>query len=179
MSMSKGFCMSGILVRTIRAAAIKAAPQVYEVVADAAERAALAADFGLPELVDLRGSFSLVHEQSGIIAANLHMTARLVQTCIVSLEPFPAKLNEHAALRFVPAAKLPENAALELDPESLDGPDEIPFTGDTIDLGAALAEQLALCLDPYPRKPGVALPDGAGARVENPFAMLKPLKPIE
>jgi hypothetical protein len=40
----------------------------------------------------------------------------------------------------------------------LEGPDEIFFGVEVIDLGAALAEQLALALDPYPRRPGAALP---------------------
>ena len=37
----------------------------------------------------------------------------------------------------------------------------MPYGGDSIDLGAALAEQLALALDPYPRKPGAKLPAGS------------------
>ncbi len=32
-----------------------------------------------------------------------------------------------------------------------------PFDGDAIDIGEAVAQQLALALDPYPRAPGVSL----------------------
>jgi hypothetical protein len=92
---------------------------------------------------------------------------------VVTLEPFEARLDEHAALRFVPAQTLREAADLaELDAETLEGPDEIPYNGELIDLGAALAEQLALSLDPYPRKPGAELPAGLGEADTNPFSVL-------
>ncbi len=42
-----------------------------------------------------------------------------------------------------------------------------------IDLGEALAEQLALALDPYPRKPGAKLPSEASDDGANPFSALK------
>ena len=43
-----------------------------------------------------------------------------------------------------------------MDPEA---EDEIPFASGVLDLGEAAAEQLGLALDPYPRQPGVALPE--------------------
>jgi uncharacterized metal-binding protein YceD (DUF177 family) len=148
-------------------------PQTHVLAADATARAALAKRFGLPEIAALRGEFTLAHERAGVIAASLAMHAKITQTCVVSLEPFDTRLDESAALRFVPAASLPENDELELDPESLEGPDEIPYADDMIDLGAALAEQLGLALDPYPRKPGAALPETASEAPETPFSVLK------
>jgi len=77
----------------------------------------------------------------------------------------------------VPASEAEaEEEELELEPESLDGPDEIPYTGGLIDLGAALAEQLALSLPPYPRKPGAELPPEARDDSANPFAALSRLR---
>jgi hypothetical protein len=35
-----------------------------------------------------------------------------------------------------------------------------PFEGDAIDIGEAVAQQLALALDPYPRAPGASLEGG-------------------
>jgi uncharacterized metal-binding protein YceD (DUF177 family) len=167
--------MSEILSRPVRAGHIKEAVQSHVVVADAAERAALAALYGLPEIKTLRGEFTLAHERGGVISGTLTLQARLVQSCVVSLEPFEARLEETSQIRFVPEAKL--DTAEALDPEALDGPDEIPFSGDIIDLGQALAEQLALSLDPYPRKPGAALPAELLDEPENPFAVLKfPIK---
>ena len=97
--------------------------------------------------------------------------AQVTQLCVVTLEPFEAGIEEQVELRFVPAAKIEEEE--ELPPESLEGPDEIPYENDVIDLGEALAEQLALALDPYPRKPGAVLPDEASDDDANPFAALK------
>jgi uncharacterized metal-binding protein YceD (DUF177 family) len=159
--------------RTVRAGHIKEAPQEHVVLADEAFRAELAALYGLPGISLLRGEFVLQHERGGVIAAKLRMQARVTQSCVVSLEPFEAKIDEQSALRFVPAKNLPEGESAELDAETLEGPDEIPYTGDMIDLRAALAEQLALALDPYPRKPGAALPDEFSAGLETPFSVLK------
>jgi uncharacterized metal-binding protein YceD (DUF177 family) len=164
--------MSEILSRPVRAAHVKEAPQRHVVTAGPAELAGLAAAFGLPRIAMLRGEFTLAHERGGIIAADLAMTARVTQTCVVTLEEFESDIAETAGLRFVPASRLPEGEAVELDAETLEGPDEIPYAGETIDLGAALAEQLALSLDPYPKKKGAALPEEFSEPPANPFARL-------
>ncbi len=165
--------MSQILSKIIRAATIKDQPQAHAVVADPAQCAALAADFGIPAIKCLTGDFLLLHERGGIIGADLHLRATVTQLCVITLEPFDATIDEHAKLRFVPARLISETADLaEVDAETLEGPDEIPYTGDGIDLGAALAEQLALSLDPYPRKPGAALPEGMAEPEPHPFAAL-------
>ncbi len=168
-----------IFSRLVRAAQIKEAPQSFDLVVDDPARRRLATAFGLPRIAALRGRFALRHQTGGIIAASLHITAKVTQTCVITLEPVDQTIDETVSLRFVPAAMIPEAEDSELDPETLDGPDEIPFTGDNIDLGAALAEQLALSLDPYPRKPGAALPADATDSTANPFAALRKLKETE
>jgi len=168
--------MSEIFSRRMRLSGIG---EVVErrIEANAAECAALAALFGLPGIASLAGDFQLRHEQRGVIAATLRLRAALTQLCVVTLEPFEAVVADEATLRFVPAASIPEAAELILDPETLEGPDEIPYGGETIDLGAVLAEQLALALDPYPKKPGAALPAEAAEPADNPFAALRRLQP--
>lgn len=156
----------------VKAGHIRTTPQAHALVADAPTRAALAARFGLPAIAALSGHFVLSHERGGIIAASLVMNAHVTQLCVVTLEPFEAAIEERAELRFVPAAKL-ESEEEEIAPESLEGPDEIPYEDDIIDLGEALAEQLALALDPYPRKPGAVLPDEATDGDASPFSALK------
>jgi uncharacterized metal-binding protein YceD (DUF177 family) len=144
--------------------------------ASEAECAALAALFNLPAIAALTGDFVLRHEQRGSIAARLTLRAKLTQICVITLEPFDAVVAEEAALRFIPAASIPEAAELVLDPETLEGPDEIPYAGESIDLGAVLAEQLALALDPYPKKPGATMPGEVTDATANPFAALQRLK---
>ncbi|WBO61120.1 MULTISPECIES: DUF177 domain-containing protein [unclassified Acidocella] len=164
----------------VKAGQIKDQKLDYSLKADEAQRAALAKRFGLVALAKLEGQFTLWHERSGIIAGTLKMRAALTQTCVVSLEPIDAKLNETAALRFVPEAHMGQAPRVEdsdedeedITPDSFDSPDEIPYANDIIDLGAALAEQLGLALDPYPRKPGASLPEEASDHSANPFAAL-------
>ncbi len=150
-----------------------------DIAATPAECAALAALFGLPAIAALTGEFEMHHEQRGVIAATLHLRAAVTQICVLTLEPFDSKLAETASLRFVPAASVREAADLLLDAETLEGPDEIPYAGEQIDLGAVLAEQLALALDPYPRQPGARLPAAVSTDSQTPFAALTRLRKPE
>jgi uncharacterized metal-binding protein YceD (DUF177 family) len=159
------------LSRPVRASAIVDTDKTFEIEADEASRAALAARFEIPAISVLHGRFTLAHAQGGVITGTLALKARVTLTCVVTLEAFETKLAETAQLRFVPGP-----APEELDPETLDGPDEIEFDGETIDLGEVLAEQLALALPPYPRKPGAALPAAASDETAHPFAALLAFK---
>jgi uncharacterized metal-binding protein YceD (DUF177 family) len=170
-----GKVMDGIFSRNMKLGGIGAAPVRRRITATEAECEALAERFGLPSIGALSGDFTLTHRRGGVIDAQLRLEALVTQVCVVSLEPFDAAIAEDAALRFVPAASVREGEAEELDAETLEGPDEIAYQGEIIDLGALLAEQLALALDPYPRKPGATVPAELQA-VENPFAALRGLR---
>ncbi|MCF3639503.1 DUF177 domain-containing protein [Rhizobium sp. TRM95111] len=111
--------------------------------------------------------------------------ARIVQACVVTLEPVEAVIDESIDAIFVPeGSKLARMATGEggemlLDPDGPDAP-EI-FSGDTIDAGAAAAEHAALAIDPYPRRDGVAFEahvesTAAEDRRPSPFAVLKDFK---
>ena len=163
----------------VRAGQIKDKRQDFILRASPKQLADLAARFGLPAIARLEGRFVLQHERSGVIAAELAMDALVTQVCVLTLEPFDATIKDTASLRFVPEALLRRpsvdaegDGGDDITPEALDSPDEIPYADDTIDLGAALAEQLALVLDPYPRKPGAVLPEGASDDSASPFAGL-------
>lgn len=130
-----------------------------------AECVALARRLGVPAVRSLSATFHLTRGTGGRIAAAASLAGRLVRDCVVSLEPFETDIAEEFALLFVPSDDLPETIELE-------GADEIPYAGGTIDLGEAAAEQVALTLDPYPKKPGATLPDDATQDAESPFAVL-------
>ncbi len=136
------------------------------VTATPAECAALAARLGVPSVLALAATFRLVRGEAGRIAATAALAGRLVRECVVSLEPFETGIAEDFAVAFVPEAALGEAIDLE-------GVDEIPYAGGAIDLGEAAAEQLALTLDPYPRKPGAALDAAVAGEQESPFAVLR------
>jgi hypothetical protein len=81
-----------------------------------------------------------------------------MQTCVVTLEPFEAKISAPIDLNFAPPDKIAPRSraggeAAEIAVGEEDEPD--PIVDGVIDLGAAASEFLTLNLDPYPRKPGV------------------------
>ena len=146
-------------------------------VADDGERAAVAKRLDLASLGRLEAHVCL--ERTGeVIRAKGRLLASLDQSCIVTGEPVAAHVDEPFAILFVP------------EPES-DRPDEeielgeadcdtVFHDGAAIDLGGALADTLALSLDPYPRSAGAdAALKEAGVLSEeqaSPFAVLASLK---
>jgi len=164
--------ISPIFSRPMRVSGLGDKPTTRSIEAKPAELTALATLFNLPDIQTLRGHFTLTHQRAGTITAHLTLSARLTQTCVVTLEPFESDLHESTELLFVPAASIKESAEIDLDPETLEAPDEIPYTAETIDLGAVLAEQLALSLNPYPKKPGATLEPTTDNHPQNPFAAL-------
>jgi uncharacterized metal-binding protein YceD (DUF177 family) len=134
-----------------------------------AEREAVAQRMGLVALPAFTCTFELRRADASNIVSSGQLRAHVVQTCVVSLEPFEEDIEEDFLVRFVPEGT--ESDELDLDAE-----DEIPFAGHVIDLGEAASEQLALALDPFPRKPGVSLPDEAAATPDGPFAALLRLR---
>lgn len=139
------------------------------VTATPAECIALAARLRIPAVRSLTCRFQLNNLPRGQVAAEGELRARVVQTCIVSLDDFATDIIEPFRIRLVPAGTESEEDALSTDPDS---DDEVPYEGVFLDLGEAASEQLALALDPYPRKPGAELPEGAADPDASPFAAL-------
>jgi uncharacterized metal-binding protein YceD (DUF177 family) len=120
-------------------------PEPLTLEATAAERRALAERFGVVAVDRLSADIALSADKDAVLAIGA-LSADLVQTCAVSGEDFPLHIEEPVALRFVaPVARAAEED-LELP---ADEADEIEFTGDTFDLGEAIAQTLALAIDPY------------------------------
>ncbi|WP_293867882.1 DUF177 domain-containing protein [uncultured Alsobacter sp.] len=138
------------------------------------ERAALAKEFGLASIEELKGTYK-VNRRGRTVLVDGKVTASVTQTCVVTLEPFPAKVDEPVALKFTddPVKLNPADEAGEHE-APVDAPD--PIVDGRVDLGAVTAEFLALALDPYPRKPGVDFTWDEGAPEPSPFAALEALK---
>ena len=90
------------------------------------------------------------------------------QSCVVTLEPVRQAVEASLDLRILDEGGVPADD----DPDS---PDEIESAGGMVDLGEAVAEQLALALDPYPRAAGAELPEFDPP--EEPVAPEPPAKP--
>ena len=134
-------------VRPVVADLIGTEPREFIVNPDADGCAALATRMGLPAIDSLTCRFSLWRSKAGVLRAKGMLEATIVQDDVVTMEPFVSSLRESFALRFVPEEKLKDM----LDPD--DPEDEIGYTGTVLDLEEAMAQQLALALDPYPRQP--------------------------
>lgn len=148
-----------------------------KVAPDAQARAALAEDFGIPGIPALTAQVTLVPGRKGSVHVTGHVDAVVTQTCVVTLEDFDAPVSEDIDLTFAPEDQLPEvRPGAEIDVTELDIPD--PLVDGTVDIGAVVAEFLALGLDPYPRKPGVAFegPDEPSPEQASPFAALARLR---
>ena len=105
------------------------------------------------------------------------LSADVLQTCVVTLEPVPAhlSLDIQRALHFT---KIPQSANIE--PEELSaGSDEAPEEIQDLryDIATPLLEEFSLAIEPYPRAPGVAfVAPPEEEPPESPFAVLKALK---
>ncbi len=139
--------------------------------ADPVECLALARRLAVPTVHSVQCRFRLSGaDASGRVTAEGLLQASLDQVCVATLDDFTATVAEQFTVRFVPVDQMPRqrpsddeadgDGEVALDP---DEDDELPYINGTIDLGEAAAEQLALALDPYPRKPGAALPPGIGS----------------
>ena len=141
------------------------------ITANAAERAALAAEGGLVAIAKLEADFRA--SRNGRTGINLkgEVRAHVTQNCVLSMEPFDSEIVTPVEARF-DSGKKPEEVAFGI--EDVDPPD--PIIDGKIDLGALAAEFLALALDPYPRKPDAlfdAAEVGVSAQKQSPFAGLK------
>ena len=131
---------------------IGAGESEVRVSAEPEERAALALRFALPAIDRLEADFTLRRDAIGVLARG-HLSAEVVQSCVVTEEPIPAPIEEDFAIRFLPEGDGAGDDEIEL---SEDECDTVFYTGSAIDLGEAAAETLALALDPFPRSPAAA-----------------------
>ena len=123
--------------------------------ASEAECAALAGRFSLPAVHNLRAEVTLEMDGNSIIVRG-NLTASFMQNCAVSGDEFAVSIDEPVLFRFVeaqdtlPDAEGNEEIEIELSDEDCD---EIEYTGDTFDLGEAIAQSLGLAIDPYAEGP--------------------------
>ena len=141
------------LTRMVKARSLPAKSVIVE--ADQTERAALAKRFGLPAVKHLRAEVELEEDGKAVLARGT-LQAEIVQSCAISGEDFKVEIDEPLLLRFVeegsinPALSEDEEIEIELSPEDCD---EIEYSGDSFDLGEAIAQSLGLAIDPYAEGP--------------------------
>lgn len=129
---------------------IGAGEHQIHIAAEPGERSALAERFGLKAIDSLTADYAIRRDAQGIVATG-HLSAQVVQACVITDDPVPAAIEEDFAIRFLPEE---QGEGGEDETElSEDECDIVFYAGGAIDLGEAAAESLALALDPYPRSP--------------------------
>lgn len=136
--------------------------------ATSAECAALAARFGILGIGRFGAVLKLRPEPDGPVLAEGRIRAEVTQACVVTLEPVVQEIDAPVAFRFLPAGVEPDDEPDEVD--------EIETHHGVADLGEAVAEALALALDPYPRAPDAELPPEASDGTAHPFGVLTGLR---
>lgn len=148
------------------------------------ERAELAKELQLIELSSLNTTYRVRAIGGGRFSVKGELSAVATQSCIVTLEPVPAKINESFDEEFWPEDQVPEPLAdgeeEERDALATIVPEAIQRG--LIDIGRLVYEQLATAIDPYPRAPSAEFSwaddakDGSEGKPGNPFAALAALK---
>jgi len=119
--------------------------------ASAEECGLLARRFELIDLTRLEGDVRVVPvEGTDVIHVSGHLSADVVQSCVVTLDPVPATVEADFDRLFSDDVPDEVEGEVEIDPEA-DAPE--PLVGGMLDLGEMLAEELSLALEPYPRSP--------------------------
>lgn len=130
-----------------------------EIVASEGERAALAKRFGFLGLPAFSARATVDRRPGGQVVVEGRLRGKVVQACILTLDPVAQDLDDTFRIVFK------QDLAEERDPESgeavlsaqADAPE--PLSGNLLDVGEIVAEQLALSADPYPRRPGAKFED--------------------
>lgn len=165
--------------RLFRVDQIPAAGIEHELTAEPAERNALAGRFGILAVEALGAHVRLKAIAGGtMVQLRGRLMADVVQACVVTLEPVPQHIDEEFELTFAEGED-EDGAEIELSIEDEDPPDAI--VNGAVDVGEAVAEHLALALEPFPRKRGAKVPVAARAAAPeedkpNPFAVLAQLR---
>ena len=145
------------------------------------ERAAIAEWLGISKLESFSAAVRLSRAGEDRYRYEARFTAAVVQACVVTLEPVPAKLEgeftrellvvDKTSKRRVPASRL-------LTPANMDDEEADVLETPILDVAAPVLEELSLSLDPYPRAAGASFaePVKDEPKPESPFAVLGELK---
>lgn len=141
------------------------------------ERRRLAGRFAISAIRAMRAEIEL-EPAGGEITASGRLTASIVQPCAVSGEDLSVEVDEPVFVRFVPANHDHKpDEEVELEEGELD---EVEYEGTAFDLGEAVAQSLALAIDPFATGPDAEKVrhehNLGGEAAAGPFAGLAALK---
>lgn len=144
---------------------------------DAEARRRIARELDLAALDAFEAVLTLAPGETGWRLTG-RVTAEAVQSCGLTLEPLPVSIDRDFVIELVERA---EDADADDEEIEILLEDEAPdvIEDGRIDLGQYALEQLALSLDPFPRKPGAEFVQPPEPAEINPFAVLKTFKTMD
>ncbi|WP_439814397.1 YceD family protein [Zavarzinia sp. CC-PAN008] len=157
----------------VRVESLKGAPRRLDLSADDAQRAALARRYGVLAVDSLVASLEVRPFRALGMSVRGTVTARLQQTCGITLEPMATEVVEAIDARFLPDSMIEPEAEEMLDPDAPDPPE--PMAEGGVDVGELVAQHVALGIDPFPRRSDAVLnftPDPE-EKPPNPFSVLQ------
>lgn len=130
----------------------------FPIAAQPSELTDLARRMSLIDVARLEADVALRTVYAGaFVELQATLRATVVQRCVVTLAEMTSDVTESFRLLFGPigaedrdGVKSPGHGR-EIDLSPGDDDDPEPIEGDSIDIGEAIAQQLSLSLDPYPR----------------------------
>lgn len=126
------------------------------IIASPIEREALAKRFDLLDLPRFEALINVDRAEGQMFAVTGHISAEVVQACVVTLEPVPDKIDDTIDVLFAPPHLIKNDRDGPLGDTGDAEPPE-PIENGMIDLGELAAQHLAMALNPYPRKQGAVL----------------------
>lgn len=161
--------------RPVRLAGLVSAPFCQVIEASAEERRRLARRFDLVALDRLSATATLSRRDGGAILLEAVFEAGFTQECVVTLEPVAGALRQEFSLLYGPVGEDQAEIELGLEESVFE-----PLTGDSIDIGEAVAQELSLALPEFPRHPEAPPPEAEDAAadeaIEPAFAVLARLR---
>ena len=167
----------------VKVATLSHVPLELRLSANEVERAGLAELWDILNIASLTAELKVRRWKKEGVKVIGTIRAEAQQACIVTLDPVDEVIEENVEETFAPeGSNLLTGIGKDeivIDPDATELPE--PFSGDTVDIGAMVAEIVAMALDPYPRRPGAEFshkpaPDTGSAAKPSPFAVLKSLK---
>jgi uncharacterized metal-binding protein YceD (DUF177 family) len=158
--------------RPVALAQLGGEPFRRRIEASAPEREKLARRFDLIALDRLEAEVVLRRQDPETVLLEAEFSADFEQSCTVTLEPVRGAVSDRFSLIYGPPPEHETELAFD-DNE----PVYEPITGDTIDVGEAVAQELSLALPLFPRDPAATIEEAAVAPpLDGPFAELARLK---
>lgn len=175
----------------IHADEITAKPQSYFLSADPETCAALSRRLGVEEIERLEATLNISRESAARIYVQGALKAKVIQKCVVTLDPVEDWIEEEfdawfvdkdQAVSFAEAKKNRETQKGHVEVEiSSESEDPEPLYDGQIEAGELITQYLSLAINPYPHTAGASyeVSDEGKTRAEpsdirkNPFEALK------